>query len=176
MKIHHAKQLLATTMLCALAVTAQAHIVIDNPVATTGAYQKLTFKVGHGCDGSATTSIKITVPDGVLGAKPQPKTGWTINTVTSPLKVPVTSHGKTITSDVSEITWSGGNLPDAYYDEFSIHVKLPTTAGKLYFKVNQLCEKGRNDWVEIPTDDGKKLKSPAAVLDVQAKKNEEHQH
>jgi periplasmic copper chaperone A len=146
-------------------------------VATTGAYQKLTFKVSHGCEGSPTTAIKITLPDGVLSAKPQPKTGWTINTVTSALKTPVTSHGKTITSDVSEITWSGGLLPDAYYDEFSIYVKLPTTAGKLYFKVTQLCEQGQNAWIDIPVNgETKKLKFPAPVLEVQATKSETHHH
>ena len=108
-----------------------------------------------------------------------PKAGWKLDTVIVALATPYTSHGKTISSDVREITWSGGLLPDAYYDEFSMQVKLPETEGKLYFKVTQLCEKGRLDWIEIPKDgqNRKELKAPAPMLNLEGKSMPaEHQH
>ena len=157
---------------------ASAHITLDLPSATAGSYQKLTFKVGHGCDGSATNVIKISIPESVAGAKPMPKAGWTLTTKVEPLKTPYTSHGKTITSDVREIIWTGGPLPDAYYDEFSIHVKLPDTTGKLYFKVSQQCEKGSLDWVEVPQDSQVRgsLKYPAPSIDILPASEHEHMH
>ncbi|MFZ6848733.1 YcnI family protein [Undibacterium sp. RuRC25W] len=157
---------------------AAAHITIDQPSASAGAYQKLTFKVGHGCDGSATNVIKISIPVSVSGTKPMPKAGWQLTTNIAPLTTPYTSHGKTISSDVREVTWTGGPLPDAYYDEFSIQVKLPDTPGKLYFKVSQQCEKGSLEWVEIPQEGQGKgsLKYPAPSMDIVPVNDHEHMH
>jgi len=157
---------------------ASAHITLDQPSATAGSYQKLTFKVGHGCDGSATNAIKISIPESVAGAKPMPKAGWTLATKVEPLKTPYTSHGKTITSDVREIIWTGGPLPDAYYDEFSIHVKLPDTPGKLYFNVVQQCEKGNLAWIEIPQEgkDKASLRYPAPSMDITPAADHDHIH
>ena len=54
---------------------------------------------------------------------------------------------------MTEISFSGGNLPDAYYDEFVFTGFLAgdLEAGKtLYFPVVQECEKGVHRWIEIP--------------------------
>jgi len=157
---------------------AAAHITIDQATATSGAYQKLTFKVGHGCDGSATNLIKISIPENVAGAKPMPKAGWQLSTKIEALATPYTSHGKTISSDVREISWVGGPLPDAYYDEFSVHVKLPDTPGKLYFKVTQQCEKGSLEWVQLPQEGQNKnaLKYPAPGIEIIPVSAHEHMH
>jgi uncharacterized protein YcnI len=64
---------------------------------------------------------------------------------------------------VREITWRGGPLPDAWYDEFVIQVKLPDAPGRYAFKVLQACEQGRNEWVEAAGQGGK---FPAPVLEV----------
>jgi hypothetical protein len=163
-----------------LSQSAIAHVTLDQPTAQAGAYHKLTFKVGHGCDGSATNSFTVSLPEAASGAKPMPKAGWKVETQSAPLTTPLTSHGKTISADVREVSWSGGSLPDAHYDEFSIQVKLSDTPGKLYFKVTQLCEQGRWDWVDIPKEgqSRKDLKAPAPVLDVQGKQEvtAEHKH
>jgi uncharacterized protein YcnI len=139
---------------------AHAHITVAPASAPAGAYQTLVFKVGHGCDGSATTGITVSLPDGVT-AKPMPKPGWTINLVDGKLAAPLRMHGKTITSAVREITWRGGPLPDAYYDEFTLQARLPDAPGRYVFKVGQQCEKGRVDWAGDAAS-----KTPAPVLDV----------
>jgi uncharacterized protein YcnI len=161
-----------------LAQAAHAHVTLEQATAAAGAYHKLTFKIGHGCEGSATNAVRVSIPENVSGAKPMPKAGWKIDTSIQALSVPYNSHGKTITQDVREVSWTGGPLPDAYYDEFSIQVKLPEKAGKVYFKVTQLCEKGRLDWAEIPADGQtvKGLKTPAPVLEVQEKAEAAHHH
>lgn len=157
---------LTFSVLALCAPLAQAHITIDPPSATAGAYQALRFKVGHGCDGSATVGLAVQLPDGVLGAKPMPKPGWTIELAEATLAAPVQSHGKTIASAVREVRWRGGPLPDAYYDEFVIMVKLPDAPGRYAFKVGQQCERGRADWAEVATGDSPKPKTPAPVLEV----------
>jgi uncharacterized protein YcnI len=151
-----------TTILIAAilaAPLAQAHISLEQTTAPAGAYQKLTFKVGHGCEGSATNAITVVLPEAVTSAKPMPKAGWTI-----------------VTGAVREVSWRGGPLPDAQYDEFSMQVKLPDAVGKYYFKVVQVCDKGRAEWNELPGAADTKVKFPAPVLEVVPAAGHLHQH
>ena len=149
--------------------TAHAHVTVAPASAPAGAYATLVFKVGHGCDGSATTGITVALPEGVT-AKPMPKPGWTLNLVEGKLATPLQQHGKTIATAVREITWRGGPLADAYYDEFTVQAKLPDTPGRYVFKVGQQCEKGRIDWADVEPAAGPASapasKTPAPVLDV----------
>jgi uncharacterized protein YcnI len=154
------KALFRIAALCA-APLAHAHITLAPASAPAGAYQTLVFKVGHGCDGSATTGITVQLPDGVT-AKPMPKPGWTLDLAEGKLATPLQMHGKTITSAVRAITWRGGPLPDAYYDEFTVQAKLPDAPGRYVFKVGQQCEKGRTDWADVAPES----KTPAPVLEV----------
>jgi uncharacterized protein YcnI len=160
------KRIFLFAAFCA-APLAHAHVTVDPPSAAAGAYQRLAFRVGHGCEGSATTSITVQIPEGVMGAKPMPKPGWTIAITEGKLATPAQSHGKTVTTRVAELSWRGGPLPDAYYDEFVMQVKLPDTPGRYAFKVAQVCEKGRVDWTATPAA-GAHVDTPAPVLEVLA--------
>ena len=63
--------------------------------------------------------MRVRIPDGVVNVKPMPKPGWTVATVKEKLAKPLTlEHGRQLTETIREVSWSGGNLPDAYYDEF----------------------------------------------------------
>lgn len=168
---------LALAALCLCSATlAQGHIVLAQPEAPAGSYYRATFKAGHGCDGSPINTITVRLPAGARGAKPMPKAGWTIERRLNKLPVPYTSHGKTITDDVSEITWRGGPLPEGFYDEFVLQVQLPETPGPLWFKVKQVCEQGEVDWAEIPAEgtSTRGLKAPAALLLVQPAGHDHH--
>lgn len=145
---------------------AQAHVHLEQKTATAGAFQKLTVRVPHGCAGSATNGVTVLIPEGVISAKPMPKAGWNIATVDAKLAAPVLLHGVTLTSVVREVSWKGGPLPDAQYDEFNLQVKMPDAAGKYYFKVLQLCDKGRSDWVDVPATPGAAMKFAAPMVDV----------
>ena len=145
-----------------------AHVVLAEPSAAAGSYYRATFKVGHGCEGSSTTDISINIPDGFENIKPMPKSGWVIETKMEKLSNPIESHGKKITETVRQITWRGGPLLDQHYDEFVMMMKLPEQAGKRWLPVVQGCEKGANEWTQIPSagKTRKDLKTPAAELDV----------
>lgn len=169
--------ILAAAAACSLlAAPARAHVTLEQASGLAGSYQKLTFRVGHGCDGSPTRAITVMLPESVTGAKPMPKPGWKIRTVEGKLSVPVESHGRQIATAVREVTWRGGPLEDAYFDEFTVQAKLPAEAGKLYFKIVQECVKGSLAWDELPGDAGVKLKAPAPVLNVLPAEGAAHQH
>ncbi|MET1027087.1 MAG: YcnI family protein [Dongiaceae bacterium] len=143
----------ATAFLLAAPTLAFAHITLETPEAAAGGYYKAVLRVPHGCAGSPTTAIRVQIPDGVQGAKPMPKPGWKLEVKKVKLQQPYQDEGTTVTEDVGEIDWSGGNLPDAYYDEFIFRAKLPATEGKtIYFPVIQTCAKGEDKWIEIPAE------------------------
>jgi uncharacterized protein YcnI len=141
---------------CALAsiCTASAHITLETREAPIGAPYKAVVRVPHGCDGAATVALRVRVPDGMIAVKPMPKPGWKIDTVTG--KYPKTYdyfHGAKLSEGVTEVRFSGGNLPDAYYDEFVLTGFLAADlepGQTLYFPVVQECEKGIHRWIEIP--------------------------
>jgi periplasmic copper chaperone A len=133
------------------ATAAFAHITFETAKAPAGSTYKAVLRVPHGCGDSPTVAVSIEMPDGVLQARPMPKPGWALKTVVKPLDTPYESHGTKITEGVREISWSGGNLPDAFYDEFVFQAKLPDKPGTtIYFPVVQECAKGVERWIEIP--------------------------
>lgn len=165
-----------------IALPALAHVGLENTAAPAGSSYKATFKVGHGCGGSATRQVGVTIPAGVLGARPMPKPGWTVAIERAPLPRPVSSHGRTVTEDVARITWTARSaadaLPSDQYDEFALVAQLPAEAGPLYWPVSQVCEQGRVDWAQVPQAGQKagELKEPAAVLDVLPAAGHAHRH
>jgi uncharacterized protein YcnI len=134
-----------------LAATAQAHVTLERAEAPAGSTYKAVLRVGHGCEGSPTTAIRVRIPDGVIAVKPMPKPGWELATQIEPYAQPVKYYETTLTEGVKEIAWTGGKLPDAWYDEFVFRGQLPDAAGTvLWFPVVQECETGVHRWIEIP--------------------------
>ena len=155
-----------------LGAGASAHTVLEYPVATAGQSYKATFKVGHGCGASPTRQIVVNIPAGVQGAKPMPKPGWRLEVLREKLAQPYSSHGRTVSEDVTRISWTAKTaddmLPNGHYDEFVLVGTLPQQAGMMYWPVQQICEQGRMDWTEVPRPGQalSELKSPAAVLEL----------
>ena len=183
MKKQFTIQLIAACAALAGASTAFSHVVLQDTVAPTGSSYRAVLRVGHGCDGSPTTGLQVSIPDGFTGAQPMPKAGWTLSTKVGQLAQPYTSHGKTFTEGVQEITWTANGpenaLPANFYDEFILRGTTPTKPGPLWFKIVQTCAKGVNAWVELPAlgVSTKGLKSPAALLELLDKKPpSEHAH
>jgi uncharacterized protein YcnI len=157
-----------------IGATADAHITLEAQSASAGSSYKAVFRVPHGCEGTATVKIRVRLPDGVINVKPQPKPGWDVSTVMEKLAKPMTlDHGREITETVREVDWSGGKLPDTFYDEFVLRVELPDKPGTtIYFPVVQECEKGINRWIEIPGPgkSSRDYKEPAPGLKLLPKK------
>ena len=101
------------------------------------------------------------------------KPGWQIATTRGTYSKSYSFfHGAKFTEGVKEITWSGGKLPDAFYDEFvlSAFIAGELSPGEmLYFPVVQQCEQGEHRWVEIPAA-GKPANEPAPSIMLTPKK------
>ena len=153
--------------LAALAATpAAAHVTLEKRQAPVGSYYKAVFAVPHGCAGSATVKLRVQIPEGVIGIKPMPKPGWTLEMVKGKYATEYELHGSKLSEGVKEVVWSGGKLPDHNYDEFVVSTYLtpglkPNTT--LYFPVVQECEQGISRWIDIPKEGagGHDGKSPA---------------
>lgn len=167
-------------VLMAAMLPAEAHITLEQGEAAAGSAYKIVLRVPHGCDGSATTKIDVKLPEGVIAAKPMPKAGWQIEIRNGAFaRGYAFYHGITLKEGAREISWSGGKLPDEYYDEFVIaaFVAKELAPGPLYFLVKQTCEKGEADWSEIPAADrdAHALKFPAPMLNV-TEPHDHHEH
>jgi uncharacterized protein YcnI len=148
------------------AAPAFAHVSLETRQATVGSSYKAVFMVPHGCAGSATTKIRVQIPEGVIGVKPMPKAGWNLETIKGKYTAEYDLHGSRLSEGVKEVAWSGGRLADDNYDEFVIATFL--TGGlkpnsTLYFPVVQECEQGINRWIDVPKEgsEGHDSKSPA---------------
>ena len=139
---------------CLLAATpAAAHVTLTETSARPGAAYVAHFRVGHGCSGSPTTALRVDLPQTVSSVKPQEAPGWTLKT-------------EQAAGRITSVTWRGGSLAADQPGEFAIAMTLPQTSAKLNFPATQTCEKGVEQWSELPAADGHPLKNPAPVLTV----------
>src|SRR3954468_334897 len=95
-----------------------AHVSLETRQAPVGASYKAVFAVPHGCAGSATTKIRVQIPEGVIGVKPMPKPGWSLEALKGKYAGSYDYHGAKLTEGIKEVVWSGGKLADDNYDEF----------------------------------------------------------
>lgn len=165
-----------------IAGSASAHVTFEQPKAPAGSTLKAVLRVGHGCDGSATHTLRVSIPSGFRGAKPMPKAGWSLDVRKATLTQPYESHGRRVSEDVVEVTWKASSrdawLADAHYDEFVVRGQLPDKPGALWFKVQQICERGELNWAELPAagTSTQGLKSPAVLLEVTPGGHAGHTH
>lgn len=147
-----------------------AHATVT-PKEVAPGYAKIVISIGHGCDGQATKSVRVDIPEGFIGAKPMPKAGWTIEVEKGAYAHPYKMHGKPVSSGPTAITWTG-DLPDDYFDEFSINGMFAGVkeGDRLFFKTVQTCDTGELAWTEeaAPGQNPHELAHPAPFVTVGA--------
>jgi periplasmic copper chaperone A len=148
---------------------ALAHATLEKQEAAVGSPYKAVMRVPHGCAGAATIRVRVRIPEGMVGVKPMPKPGWTLETAKGPYSKTYELFHAKISEGVTEISWSGGRLPDDQYDEFVFAGTLADDLAPgtmLYFPTVQDCETGAERWIEIPADgkSARDLKAPAPGL------------
>jgi periplasmic copper chaperone A len=134
---------------------ASAHITLKTKEAAVGTLYDAVFVVPHGCSGSATTRIRVQIPEGVIVIKPMPAAGWNVEAVAGKYASAYDYQGSSVSNGAKEVVWSGGSLPDHTREEFIISTFLtgglkPDTV--LYFPTVQECEQGVSRWIDIPAD------------------------
>lgn len=164
-----------TSVLLALSSPALAHISLQLKDAQVGAAYRAVLVVGHGCGEEATTGVRVQVPEGFYNVKPMPKAGWTIETVTGPYETPFLNHGTEITEGITEISWTGGNLPNEFFDEFTFRGTFGAEleeGSTFHFPVIQTCGSLEDAWIDQSGDHDVEFPAPSVTLSPAA----EHAH
>jgi uncharacterized protein YcnI len=165
--------IIGAAMLTALAVPASAHVsIIDGSEVHGGGHgTQITLRVPHGCDGAATDTLEVRIPDGVTGVKPKWMAGWTIET--EPTAAAAASLSPDASAEPGEpevgvVRWTGGPLPDGQYLDFQLLAVFLETPGEVYFPVVQRCGADEVAWIEIPAEGQSEddLDSPAPVVTI----------
>jgi uncharacterized protein YcnI len=168
--------LLAAASLVAVGGPAFGHVGLAVEEAAIGSTFRATLVVGHGCAGAATTAIRVQIPEGFYNVRPMPKAGWTLETVTGPYAQPFENHGTTLTEGVTEISWSGGELPDSQFDEFVFRGTFGAgleAGSHFFFPVIQVCGTVEDAWIDTSGDAEAEYPAPSVEL---LPATGEHQH
>lgn len=164
---------LGAAVLLTCSSSAFAHAVMAVREASPGAPYRGVVQVMHGCAGSPTVSVRVTIPDGVAGARPMPKPGWALSTVKGPYARPYSNGHSETAEGVKEIVWTGGSVPDDQFDEFTFQAQIAdgfTPGDVIRFPIVQTCAAGEARWTEIPAagQDAHALRYPAPGVTVVA--------
>lgn len=154
-----ARAAVAVATLFALSCPAFAHVTLEVQEAGIGSAYKGVARIGHGCGAEATNVVSIQIPEGFLNAKPMPKAGWTLETVIAP-------SGSQADEGVREIIWSGGSLPNEWYDEFVFVGTFADTLepGRFYFPTIQECASGEEAWIDVTCAQDAEMPAPSVML------------
>lgn len=151
MKSYHYAALAAFVSLACVS-HAHAHVSLMQDEVVPGQMWDGAVLVPHGCAGSPTIRVEVTVPPVAGAPQAMAKLGWKVETL-----------GTTI-------IWSGGSLPDGQVGEFTFKSKVAKDAliGSVPVPVVQKCEKGEHRWIEVAQagQDPHSLKSPAPMLQI----------
>jgi periplasmic copper chaperone A len=163
-----------------LAGVASAHVTVTPSTTAAGAYTVLTFSNGHGCEGSPTTEITISIPEGINAAVPTRQPFYDVSKQMEQLDPPVTdSHGNELTERVDTVTYQSKTpLPDGYRDAFEVQVQIPEDAEgqDLLFPVIQTCQQGETAWTQVAPEgeSAEELDTPAPGFLVTAAEGDGH--
>ncbi|MBX4948203.1 uncharacterized protein YcnI/copper(I)-binding protein [Rhizobium binae] len=159
---------------------AEAHVSFLDKEVSQESTIIATLQVPHGCDGKATTEVRVKLPEGFILAKPQPKAGWELEVIKGDYQKTYDNHGDKLKTGAVEIRWKNGNLSDDFYDTFVIQGKVSgVEAGtSLAFPVIQMCGDAVAAWDQVAEEgsDPHGIKSPAPLLEVVAGNSHGHDH
>ena len=159
---------------------AKAHVTVQPPEITQGSYTKLTFRVPNELPDASTTGLRVQLPPDspFASVSVKPKTGWTVTTTDANLATPTTNDdGETVSTYVSEISWTGGEIKPGEFDEFEVSVgPVPDDVTELSFPTIQIYSNGEQvAWIDKPTADGEEGEHPAPTVTlVAASGDDEH--
>ncbi|WP_243369758.1 DUF1775 domain-containing protein [Microvirga solisilvae] len=159
----------------AISAPAFAHVSFETAQATPNSTYKAILRIPHGCDGQPTLKVRVRIPEGVVAVKPMPKAGWKLETTKGAYVRAYQVHGETVSEGITDIVWTG-SLDDAFYDEFVFQARFTDAfqpGATVYFPVVQECEKGTEEWVQVPAagEDPHKLAMPAPGVKIAAAAN-----
>jgi uncharacterized protein YcnI len=124
---------LSAGLLMAVAGPAQASVNIpEGGAVTPGSTFVIHFQVQEGCDGLATDTVEVAIPESISSPVPEDVPGWT-----EVLALEDTEDGE---PRIVSIAWTGGTLQDGLYFEFGLRAGFPDDpGGTVDFEITQRC-------------------------------------
>lgn len=165
-----------------------AHITLNpNQGSESGSYFHTTVRVPHGSDELHTTGLILTVPHGILIAKPEVPDGWTafIDTRDLDEHEQYVSHGMLKEEAPSRITLTANSHGDGVHDDHLLNVDMQLKVGcvfddptsnsvwnqeyTLWWQIEQICEDDVGNrvvlkWNGTQTDDDDGSSPPWSAL------------
>jgi len=155
----------------ALAAPASAHVTLHSNDAVQGGSDALvSIRVPNEEDQATTTQVEVDFPSDapLLNLLVEPTPGWTFKVTNTTLPKPITTDDGTFTQVVTQIIWSGGNIPVGGYQDFNIDVSTLPTVPTLQVKALQTYSNGDIvRWIDPPAAAGQPAPDhPAPTLDL----------
>lgn len=125
---------LATGMLLAAAapVAADSVNIPEGGAVTPGSVFVINFQVQEGCDGLATDTVEVVIPEEVDNPIPEDVPGWAESA-----EIVIDDEGN---ERIGLVRWFGGPLEDGLYYEFGLRAGFPDDPGAtIEFPVIQRC-------------------------------------
>lgn len=169
----------AAGALALVVAPASAHVTISPDTTAAGSFAVLTVSVPHGCDGSATTKVAISMPEEILQVTATRNPFWDLEVRSEPLDQPIEdAHGNQITEREAVVVYTANEpLPDPERDTFELSVQLPDAVGEtLAFPIVQTCEEGATGWTEVAEEgqDAEELEHPAPLVTITEAEEGDH--
>lgn len=122
-----------------LALPALAHVHLAPEHAVRGTTGEFTFTVGHGCDGAATTAVRLILPPEIVKAVPQASGDWTVTAQTAQQDRPGT------------VEWLGKGAPADKPLPLTVTLSVAPDAqpGPVPLRVMQVCGKTQIGWTQF---------------------------
>lgn len=125
------KILIAVATTTFLSAPALAHVKVTPENVGVAKFQTFSISVPNEKD-TATTAIRLVMPDGLKEVTPTIKAGWTVD---------VKKDGTGDDAKVTEIDWTG-SLPVGYRDDFTFSAQVPDKPTTLNWKAYQTYQSG----------------------------------
>jgi uncharacterized protein YcnI len=167
-RVRGRRALLAGTLLTiAAAAPALGHVTIpDGGAIPSGSSSVIHLRVPHGCEGAATDTLEVRLPDGIVSAQPEYVPGWTVE-VDMVVSAPYDEFGTERTERVGVIRWSGGDLPDAAFYDFGIRARFLLEPGtSVGIPVVQRCGDAEVAWIEPTVQGAAEPEHPAPLITI----------
>ncbi len=143
--------LLAVAALLLAVTGAAAHVTVNPNQAVPNTSLLFTVRVPTEKD-EPTVKVRVEFPAGLTVSRFQPKPGWT------------RTMDKDASGRIVAVTWSGGRIEPAEFEDFIFQGRTPEAAGKLAFRAFQTYLGGETaEWVEAEG-----AARPAAIVEVKA--------
>lgn len=151
MRTNLVRAALAAAFLIASAGLASAHVSISTGPAQATRSQKITFGIGHGCDGADTISVRVVIPAGITSVRALPNGDFKPTIEGTPAAVTAVVWTKPVEAVLDA---------DYAYHELTIRARVGDVPfSKLYFSVYQTCRAmdgtiSNHDWIARPGETG----------------------